>query len=195
MKRKREQYKHIEKILIILSKLFLVLPYKIRLKLFEHFRKIKGNKGLAIRYILIRTLAKQCGKNISIQPDVYIFNPQNLSLGNNVSIHPMTYIECGKNGKIQIGNDVSIAHGVTILAENHIYNRLDIPIKDQGLIEKETVIEDNIWIGAKATILSGRKISSGCVIGSNCVVTKDTIENTIIVGNPGRIIKERKETI
>lgn len=192
MERKRDKYRNIERFLIIISKIIIIFPFRIRVKLYEHFRKTKGNKGLAIRYVLIRTLVNKCGKNVSIQPDVYIFNPQNLSLGNNVSIHPMTYIECGKNGKIHIGDDVSIAHGVTILAENHIYSALDIPIKDQGLIENETIIENNVWIGAKATILSGRKVAKGCVIGANCVVTKDTIENTVVAGNPGKIIKERK---
>ena len=188
--RGRDKFKKFEKTINILSSIILIFPEKIRLKMFYHFRKTQGNKGLVIRYILLKNLVEKCGRNVSIHPDVYIFNLKNLSIGDNVSIHPMCYLECGE-GKIKIGNDVSIAHGVTILSVSHSYDKKDIPIKEQELITGQTIIEDNVWIGAKSTIVFGRTIKSGCIIGANSIVTKDTESNTIVAGNPAKMIKER----
>lgn len=169
------------------------LPFKLRLRLFECSRMTKGNKGIAIRYVLIKTLTKKCGDNVSIQPNVYIFNPQNLSVGDNVSIHPMCYIECGNNGHegVTIGNDVSIAHGVSIIANSHKFQNTSIPIKDQGMFEKAVTIKNNVWVGAKATILHGITIGEGCIIAANAVVTKEVVCNTIVGGVPARVIKKR----
>lgn len=193
MQRGREEYEKYKKIIGIFARIISILPFKIRKKMLEHYRSTKGKKGIAIRYILLKTLCKKCGDNVCIQPDVYIFNVQNLEIGNNVSIHPMSYIECGPKGRIVIGDDVSIAHGVTILAVSHKYSRLDIPIKDQGIEEKQTIIESDVWIGAKATILQGKTIKKGSIIAANCVVTKDNEENSIIGGIPNKIIKKRDE--
>lgn len=193
MPRGREEYKKYKRILEILIRIAYKIPQNFRKKMLEHYRKTKGKKGIAIRYILLRTLCKSCGDNVCIQPDVYLFHVQNLEIGNNVSIHPMTYIECGPNGKVKIGDDVSIAHGVTILAVNHKYRDIDIPIRDQGIEEKETKIESNTWIGAKATILEGRTVKSGSIVAANCVVTKDVETNTIVAGIPNQVIKKRNE--
>ncbi|WP_366161300.1 acyltransferase [Bacillus infantis] len=157
------------------------------MKLFEHYRMLKGKKGLLIRYVLIKTLAKECGDNVSIHPNVYLFNPQNLSLGDNVSIHPLCYIEA--LGGIDIGSDVSIAHGVTIMSTSHIFDKEDININNQGTISSKTVINDNVWIGAKSTILSGNTIESRTVIAASAVVTKDVSSNTVVGGVPANVLK------
>ncbi|MBQ8043147.1 MAG: acyltransferase [Clostridia bacterium] len=188
--RGREKFNRYKNILNIATKVIALLPKKIRLKLFYHFRKTQGNKGLALRYILLKSLCRKCGDNVSIQPDVYIFHPENLTIGDNVSIHPMCYIECGE-GEIIIGNDVSIAHAVTILAFNHRYSDMSINIKDQGIDVGKTIVNNNVWIGAKSTVLMGRVIGTGAIIAANTVVSRDVEQNTIVGGIPNRVIKRR----
>jgi acetyltransferase-like isoleucine patch superfamily enzyme len=157
--------------------------------LLDHFGSTKGNIGLVIRYILLKTVAKSCGDNVSIYPNVYLFSIQNLSIGTNVSIHPMCYLDAV--GGIEIGNDVSIGHGATIMSSTHHYEERAIPIKDQPLELKLTCISDNVWIGAKATVLYGRNVGSGSIIAANCVVTQDIPRNVIVGGVPSRILKHR----
>lgn len=53
------------------------------------------------------------------------------------------------------------------------------------------IIENDVWIGSKATIMSGVKIHNGAVIGTGSVVTKDVPPYSIVVGNPSKIIKYR----
>ncbi|MGP9043568.1 acyltransferase [Cytobacillus kochii] len=189
MKRGRDKFKKFKPILKWFVIVISFFPYRLRVKLFNFSRFIQGTKGLAIRYILLKTLAKECGDNVSIHPNVYLFQVQNLSLGHNVSIHPMCYVDA--TGGVSIGNDVSIAHGASIMSTTHLYGDRFIPIKDQQIAYYFTRIEDNVWIGAKATILAGMNIASGSVIAANAVVTKDVSKDIIVGGIPAIKIKKR----
>ena len=53
------------------------------------------------------------------------------------------------------------------------------------------LVEDDVWIGYGATILSGVKICQGAVVGARSVVTKDVPPYSIVVGNPAKVIKKR----
>lgn len=58
-------------------------------------------------------------------------------------------------------------------------------------MKKKTVIGSDVWIGTNVTILNGVKIGDGSVIGANTIVTKDVPPYSIVVGNPGKIVKFR----
>lgn len=191
--RGREKFSKFKAVLNVFVKLYSVLPRKIRVSLFEKHRYMRGKLGLGIRYALLKSIARECGDNVAVYPGAYILNPQNLSIGSNVSIQPMCYLECGNSDDIGIviGNDVSIAHGATVMATSHLYTDKNIPIKDQGVETKTVVISDNVWIGAKATVLCGVKILEGTIIGSNAVVTKDAESESVYAGVPARKIKNR----
>jgi acetyltransferase-like isoleucine patch superfamily enzyme len=51
------------------------------------------------------------------------------------------------------------------------------------------VVGNNVWVGAKATILQGVRIGDNAVIGANAVVTRDVPANTVAVGIPARVIR------
>ncbi len=192
-KRGRDQFRKYKSVILLLAGFYSLLPLSVRRRKLFRCRG-EGKINLVKRYALIKSMAKSCGDNVAIYADTYIMNPQSMALGNNVSIHPMCYLESGntKDVGISLGSDVSIAHGVTIMATSHNYSDIGIPIKDQGIHISPVVIEDNVWIGAKATILAGVTIKSGCIIGANAVVTHDTEENGVYVGVPARRIKSRK---
>lgn len=187
--RGRDKFKKYRKAINLLCKYYSIYPKIILRRKLIKARKSTGVSGIIKRYCILKCIAKNIGDNVSIQPDVYIFNPENLSIGNNVSIHPMTYIEA--YGGITIGNDVSIAHGVTLLSASHKYDNKNIPIKDQGISSEPLIIGDNVWIGAKATILCGKNIGNGSIIGANCVVTKNVNNDEIVGGVPNKVLKNR----
>ena len=187
--RGRDKFKRYRPFILTISKFFSYFPKKIRMKFFEHFRMMKGYKGLVIRYALLKSIACECGENIALHQGVYLLSPDKIRIGNNVSIHPMCYIDA--TGGIDIGDDVSIAHGATIMSTTHKYNSIDIPIKDQGINMLRCKINDDVWIGAKATILAGIEIGNGSIIAANAVITKNIIENQIVGGVPAKYIKTR----
>lgn len=188
MKRGRDtfiKFRFFFRVSVFLIKIF---PKRIRIRLFYMLRNLKGIIGIGVRYILIKSIAIRCGDNVSIHSCVFILNPENMLIGNNVSIHPLCYLDAA--GKIEIGDDVSIAHNVTIMSTSHNYNDGHIPIKDQGVIKKKTIISNNVWIGAKAVLLYGVEISQRTVIACSTVVNKSTVANSVYAGVPAKLIKE-----
>lgn len=175
----------------LIVKCYKIIPKKFRVVQYNMFRNIGGKIGIAIRYVLLKSLILNCGDNVSVQSGVYIFGFEYLSIGNNVSIHPMSYIDA--SGGITIGNDVSIAHGSTIMSTTHTFADMKIPIKYQQSNIGKVTIKDNVWIGAKTTILCGKVILSGSVIGANSVITKNVEENVVVCGVPAKVIRKRGE--
>lgn len=180
------RYRKIINILIIITAF---LPKNMRQSILIFLRNRNGRVAMFGRYLLVRTLAKSCGQNVAIFPDVYFRYIERLTIGDNVSIHQMCYIDA--EGEIEIGDNVSIAHRTTILSSNHIYTGTSLPIKYQGMNLIKTCIEDNVWIGCGCTVLAGVNISSGCVIGANSTVTKDISYNSVAVGSPAKVVKKR----
>lgn len=175
------------KSLTVCAKLVGLLPRKIRLYLLGVFRNTGGKIGLIIRYVLVKTLAKKCGSNVSIKQYVFLENIHNISFGDNVSVHPFCYLEGA--GGIEIGNDVSLAHNTSILSVNHTWSCTDIPIKYNEIEYSRVVICDDVWIGCGARLMSGITINSRAVVAAGAVVTKDIESHSVVGGVPAKLIK------
>ena len=102
------------------------------------------------------------------------------------------YIHLTAFNKIVIGNNVLTGRWVTISDNSHgrtDMSDMKMPPRKRPIYSKGSVIiEDDVWIGDKATILAGVTIGRGAIIGANAVVTKDVPPYSIAVGSPIRII-------
>jgi acetyltransferase-like isoleucine patch superfamily enzyme len=136
------------------------------------------------------------GDQVSIARDSIIFctgiishKGVGITIGHRTGINARAYL--GGQGGITIGNDVIMGPNVQIFSENHNYDQLNIPIKEQGVTRQAVSIGNGCWIGAGATILAGVQIGEGCVIAAGSVVTKSVPANTVVAGVPARVIKNR----
>ena len=145
---------------------------------------------MKIRNACFKNVLKNMGENCNICDAVTVYCPQNISLGDRVSVHQNSYI--GGTGEINIGNYVAIANGATIISETHNFSETDKFIKDQGITKKPISIEDDVWLGSKVTILGNTRIGKGAVIGAGSVVTKDIPSYTIAYGVPCKVVRNRK---
>lgn len=151
------------------------------------FRGTHGTKGVFIRYLLFRTLVKECGENVLINENVYIQNIENIVCGNNVSIHEMCYINAC--GGLTIGDNVSIAHSSSVLTFNHMYDNPNKPIKYNTIEMSPVTICDDVWIGCGCRILAGVTINRRSIVAAGGVVTKNVPCNSIVGGVPARVLK------
>jgi len=163
--------------------------------------KIKVGSGLNLmKYSTINALSYNgveignnftLGKYAIIECTGVLRNVGNsLKIGNNVGINHYCFI--GVRGDIEIGDNVIFGPRVNIFSENHNYEDLDIPIKNQGVTKGKTTIGSDVWIGANVSIMSGVDIGNGCVIAAGSVVTKNILPYSIVGGVPAKIIKNRK---
>lgn len=131
------------------------------------------------------------GQKSIIKRDAYIiFSKGQLIVGNNSAIGKRSEIALN-GGKIVIGSSVRIASCVFITNANHEFADKAVSIMDQGIITKDVIIEDDVWIGHGSIILPGIHIGKGAIVAAGSVVTKNVAAATIVGGNPARLIKER----
>lgn len=98
----------------------------------------------------------------------------------------------GCNSEVKIGDDVMIAQYVTIRDTDHVIDRVDIPMIEQGIVSNVVTIEDDVWIGHGVSILKGVTVRRGSVIAAGAVVNKSVDAYGIYGGVPARLIKKRK---
>ena len=91
-----------------------------------------------------------------------------------------------------IGKYTLLANDVMIIGGDHTYNLPGIPLPFSGRSSsKKTVIGDDVWIGARATIMCGVKIGNGAIVATGSVVTKDVPPYAIVAGVPAKLIRNR----
>lgn len=139
-----------------------------------------------IRAALVKGYVDHCGKHVNIQSKATI--ARRVSIGDFSGVG----YRCQVQGNVKIGDHVMMGPEVYIYTQNHKMDRTDIPMDEQGFAEeKAVVIEDDVWIGSRVTILPGVTIGKGSVIGASAVVTKDVPPYSVAAGNPARVVKSR----
>ena len=127
-----------------------------------------------------------------IGDDTLIQSPFRCDYGYNIRIGRRSFINYGgillDVAPITIGDEVLIATNVQILTATH-------PLDAQRRrawweFAKPISIADGVWIGGGALILPGVSIGENAVVGAGAVVTKDVAANTVVVGNPARMVRE-----
>lgn len=140
------------------------------------------------RCFFVRGFVKSFGRNVTLESGVFFGDGRDIEIGNNTQINEECWIR-----NCKIGNDVMIAPHVMILNYGHKIEDTSVPMINQGVrFYEQTIIENDVWIGARAIILPGVKIGTGSVIGAGSVVTKDVEAFSIVGGNPAKLIRTRK---
>ncbi len=131
------------------------------------------------------------GADSCLRPFCYLVETQNIEIGDRVVIRPNTMLMADGDAGIVIGSDVLIGAGVHVYVNNHRYDNPDMTIAEQGYYPSESVmIEDDVWIGANATLLAGVRVGRHSVIAAGSVVTKSVEPFSVYGGVPARKISE-----
>jgi acetyltransferase-like isoleucine patch superfamily enzyme len=130
------------------------------------------------------------GRNVHVQSSVVFFAPnRHCVLGNNVGIGHYCVIQTD----ITIGNDVMLAAHVGIVGRDaHTTHHVGVTMFEGPRGDRHgVVIEDDVWIGFGAIILSGVRIGRGSVVAAGALVTEDVPPYAVVCGIPAKLVKYR----
>ena len=141
-----------------------------------------GKWARPVRRWLTRGLFQYAGRKINIEKGAYFGDGSQIEIGDYSGIG----VDCQVCGPVKIGDFVLMGPDVIILTVHHKYDRLDIPMLEQGHQPPEQVtIADDVWIGTRAIILPGVSVGKGAIIGAAAVVTKNVPDYAVVCGSKG----------
>jgi chloramphenicol O-acetyltransferase type B len=147
--------------------------------------KLKINRS--IYSFLIRLKAKNVGGGLKVN---YFSTVTNLTtLGDNVNFNGMKVIG---HGELTIGNNFHSGEDCLIITSDHNINGTHIPY-DKTNIQKNVIIGDNVWFGARVIILGGVNIGEGAIIQAGSVVVNNIATCAIAGGHPAKVFSERNK--
>jgi maltose O-acetyltransferase len=149
---------------------------------------VPGRLGIASRWGVGKLLLRKLGKYPHFRDHNIFFDGRNTEIGDAFSSGCYNYFA---GGPIKIGNNVRMANFIILETTGHNIDDTSRPIRKQGIYRTPVVIEDDVWIGDRVTII-GVTVGQGAVVASGAVVTKDVAPYTIVGGVPARVIRQRK---
>ncbi len=137
-----------------------------------------------IKVLLLKLFGASIGRGLIIKPGVSIKYPWFLRIGDFCWIGENVWID--NLAMVEIGNHVCISQGALLLCGNHDYNKPGF-----DLIVQPIVLEDGVWIGAKAIVCPGIICHNHAVLAAGSVASDNLASYSIYNGNPCTKIKDR----
>jgi acetyltransferase-like isoleucine patch superfamily enzyme len=146
--------------------------------------RLTFNDPEEIRALFSELIGKKVDESFLLIPPFYTAGGDEISVGNNVFVNQnCTFYDLGG---LDIGDDVMIGPNVSIITAGH---PLEPSRRRSTTVGKPIVIEKNVWIAAGATIIGGVSVGENSVVAAGSVVTRDVPPNTLVGGNPARVIR------
>jgi len=146
--------------------------------------RLTFNDAGEIRALFSELIGKKVDESFLLIPPFYTAGGDEIRVGKNVFVNQnCTFYDLGG---LDIADDVMIGPNVNIITTDH---PLEPSRRRSVTIGKPIVIEKNVWIAAGATIISGVTVGENSVVAAGSVVTKEVPPNTLVGGNPARVIR------
>lgn len=135
---------------------------------------------------MLRCFGATIGQGAHVYPSVRISMPWNITIGDCAAVGDRAVLYA--LGSITLGKSCTVSQYAHLCAGSHDYCRVDMP-----LTKPPISIEDEVWICADAFIGPGVSIGARAIVGARSVVVKDIAPDSIVGGNPAKVISMREE--
>ena len=139
---------------------------------------------MGIKIALLKAFGAKIGKGLVIKNSVTIKFPWKLVVGEYVWLGENVWID--NLDRVTIGNNVCISQGALLLTGNHDYTKSSFDYRNAPI-----VLEDGVWVGAKAMVCPGVIAHSHSILTVGSLASKDLDAYGIYQGNPAMKIRER----
>lgn len=94
--------------------------------------------------------------------------------------------------RVRVGKHILMAAYTYLVGGDHLYDRTDIPVLQQGRTARGIEVDDNVWLGTHVVVTDGSTIGRDAIIGAGAVVVGDIPEFAIAAGIPAKVIRDRR---
>ncbi|SFI94457.1 sugar O-acetyltransferase [Caulobacter sp. UNC279MFTsu5.1] len=144
--------------------------------------------GPQIRALFGELTGRAVDETFALIPPFYTESGVHIRVGRNVFVNQnCTFYDLGG---IDIGDDVMIGPNVSLITSGH---PVEPSRRRDGVVARPIVIGRNVWIAAGATIIGGVTVGENSVVAAGSVVTRDVPPDTLVGGNPARVIRSIAE--
>ena len=136
-----------------------------------------------------------------------------IEIGNGVFVGRNTILSC-KNGdiiiddranigfncevfsasRVRVGKSVLMAAYTYLVGGDHLYDRIDIPVLEQGRTARGIEVDDNVWLGTHVVVTDGSRVGRDAIVGAGAVVVGEIPECAIAAGIPAKVMRDRRGT-
>jgi acetyltransferase-like isoleucine patch superfamily enzyme len=146
--------------------------------------RLTYNDAAEVRALFSELIGKKVDESFLLIPPFYTAGGLEISVGCNVFVNQnCTFYDLGG---LAIADDVLIGPNVSLITSGH---PLEPSQRRSAIVAKPIAIQKNVWIAAGATVIGGVTIGENSVVAAGAVVTKDVPPNTLVGGNPARVIR------
>jgi len=149
-----------------------------------NLNRLTFNDADEVRALFSDLISKKVDDSFLLIPPFYTTGGLDITVGRNVFVNQnCTFYDLGG---LDIADDVMIGPNVSIITSGH---PIEPSQRQAFVVAKPVVIQRNVWIAACATIIGGVTIGENSVVAAGSVVTRDVPPNTLVGGNPARVIR------
>ena len=137
---------------------------------------------------------------------------QGIQIGSGVFVGRNTILSC-KNGdiivddhanigfnseifsasRVRLGKSTLVAAYTYLVGGDHLFDRVDIPVLEQGRTARGIEVDDNVWLGAHVVVSDGSRVGRDAIIGAGAVVIGDIPPYQIAAGVPAKVVRDRRD--
>ena len=154
-------------------------------------RPFPARIGSPLRVQLLRRFGARIGQGVLLGEGLRVLGPAGLRLDDGASVARGVTLDA--RAGIHLAGGALIGFESVLLSWTHRWDRVDVPVQEQGFIGAPVRVGSMAWLGARSILLPGCDVGAASVVGAGAVVTRSLPDRSVCAGSPCRVLRSRTE--